>query len=296
MANENRVSDMICNVGGRNKFFDMRSALVPAYTDDYAMIHGVGGSKHAPTSGIMLTITDYSEGKGDKSKFVTGIIPPFLIDKMLAVCRQNAGEHLGGNADVAAALGVINAKMDRVYAGLLAGAAKAVTACSNLVSGKGHEKGPMADFGQVLLSMRKSLTDKEAGVQTFGIRDGHTEFTHHQERVNMYRKDPKDGFVFVSTVDITRRQYNEQGAERKYPWVIKLRNFWAQPKEQANGTTAYVSSSARDVTECFIQISDDDMHRCCYTADHFIRVWENAVTIPLVLQGLELKQQARQNR
>lgn len=297
MANtqSNQVSDLICNVGGKNKFFDMRSALVLAHAEDYAMIHGCGGSKHAPTSGIMLTITDYSDGKGDKSKFVTSIIPPYLIDKMLAVCRQNAGQRVGGNNDIAAALSTINAKLDRVYAGLVSGTAKAVTALGGIVKGKGHEKGPMADFGQVLLAARNSLMDKEAEIKNFGVRDGRTEFAYHQERVNMYRKDPKDGFVFVSTLDIGRKTYNDQGAERKYPWVVKIRNCWAQPKEQPNGTTSYASSSARDIVECFIQITDDDMHRCCYAADHFIRVWENAMGIALVAQGIEMKRQNRQN-
>ena len=103
MAKDNQISDIICNVGGKNKFFDMRNALVLAHPEDYAMIHGCGGSKHAPTSGIMLTITDYSKGVGDKSVFVHGIIPLFVIDKMLSVCRLNAGDYIGSNADIATA-------------------------------------------------------------------------------------------------------------------------------------------------------------------------------------------------
>lgn len=295
MANNNQISDMICNVGGKNKFFDMRNALVLAYPEDYAMIHGCGGAKHAPTSGIMLTITDYSNGTGDKSSFVHGNIPPYLVDRMLAVCRANAGENSGGNPDLAAAMTIMNAKLDRIHAGLLSGFAKAVTACGNLVNKKGHEKGPMADFGQVMLAARNGLADKEAKIDQISVRDSHTEFTYHQERVNMYRKDPNDGFVFVSVVDIARKQYSDKGETRKYPWAIKIKNFYAPPKEQANGTTAYSASNARDVVECFIQISDDDMHRCCYAADHFIRVWENAAATSMVLEALEKKRIARQN-
>ena len=290
----NNVSDMIVKVGGKNKFFDMRNALTLAYAEDYAMVHGCGGAKHAPTSGIMLAITDYSEGTGNSSKFVTGIIPPHLVDKMLAVCRQNAGSQTGGAADLAPAIATVNAKLDRVYAGLLAGAVKAVSACSNIVNGKGNAKGPVADFGQVLLAARNSLADKEAEIQQFGVRDSKTDFVHHQERVNVYRKDPKDGFVFVSIVDIARKQYNDKGELRKLPWAIKIRNCWAPPNEHQNGTTSYSAANARDVVECFIQISDDDMHRCCYATEHFIRVWENAFGIPLVVKGMELKQQDRQ--
>lgn len=295
MAKDNQISDIICNVGGKNKFFDMRNALVLAHPEDYAMIHGCGGSKHAPTSGIMLTITDYSKGVGDKSVFVHGIIPLFVIDKMLSVCRLNAGDYIGSNADIATALTTINAKVERVFAGILSGTAKAVNACSNIVNGKGHVKGPMADLGQVVLTIRNCLGDNEAKINEFSIRESHAEFAYHQERVNKYRVDPKDGFVFVSIVDIGRKQYTDKGEQRKYPWAVKIKNFYAPPKEQENGTTAYSAADARDAIECFIQITDDDMHRCCYTTEHFIRVWENAMAIPRVLEAIESKRRARQS-
>lgn len=299
MAN-NTISDIIYTVGGKNKFFDMRNSLNLAYVEDYAMIHGCGGGKHATNSGIMLSITDYSEGGGNGdsgkgSKFVFANISPYIVDKMLAVCQQNAGQRIGAEADIAAALSTINAKVDRVFAGLLSGTAKAVTACGNLVNKKGHEKGPMADFGQVLLAARNSFADKEAEIKQFGVRSGYTEFMFHQDKVNVYRKDPNDGFVFVTVVDIARKQYNDKGDLRKYPWVIQIKNLWAPPIEQANGTTAYSAANARDTVEAFIQISDDDMHHCCWAADHFIRVWENANAIPLVLEGLQKRKQARQN-
>ncbi len=293
MARENEISDIIYTVGGKNKFFDMRNALNLAYVEDYAQIHGLGGGKHAPNSGITLSITDY----GDKSasKFVTANVSPYIIDKMLAVCQQNAGNRVGGETDLAAALSTMNAKLDRIFAGLLNGAARAVTACGNIVKQRGHEKGPIADFGQVMKAARDGLADKEADIKQFGVRNGYTEFTFHQDKVNVYRKDPKAGFVFVTVIDIARRQYNDKGDLRKYPWAIQIKNLWAPPIEQPNGTTAYSAGNARDVVEAFIQISDDDMHHCCWAADHFIRVWENANAIPLVVEGLKRRQQNRQN-
>ena len=289
------VSDIIAVVGGKDKFFDLRNALNVAYVEDYAMIHGCGGAKHASTSGIMLTITDYSGGTGDKSNFVHGIIPPYMIDRILSVCQQNAGQRVDGCKDIAAEINGLKGVVTMLYKGILSGTVKALTACSNLVKGTAHESGPFADFGQVFLASKKALTDTSSEIPSVHVRDGYTEFTYHQERVNTYRKDPNDGFVFVSVVDIARKQYNDKGDVRKYPWQIKIRNFYAPPKEQANGTTAYSASNARDSVECYIQISDDDMHRVCYAADHFIRVWENANAIPLVLQGLEIRKQARQN-
>ena len=294
MAN-NAVSDIIVTVGKKEKFFDMRNALNLAYVEDYAMIHGCGGAKHASTSGIMLTITDYSGGTGEKSTFVHGIVPPHIIDKMLAVCHQNAGTRVDGSADLAAAATVMNAKLDRILSGLLTGVAKGVAACGNIIKGAGHERGPIADLGQVVLAARNAIANKEADVQNFGIREPYTDFTYHQERVNTYRRDPKDGFVFVSVVDIARKQFNDKGDLRRLPWQIKIKNLYAPPIDQPNGTTAYSSGNARDVSECFVQVSDDEMLQCCYAVDHFIRVWEDANAIPLVLEGLQRRKQARQN-
>lgn len=290
---QNTVNTVICRADAKNKVFDMRDGLNLAYPEDYAMIHGTGGAKHASVSGITLTITDYSEGTGDRSKFAHANIPPFLVDQMLSVCRQNAGTRVDGSGYLANALSLMNSKLDKLVVTSLTFFSKAVSACGSILKGKGHEAGPFADFGKVLKETRDVLAT-DGDVTAFAVGSGYTDYAYHQERVNMYRKDPKDGYVFVSVVDIARKQFSDKGEPRRLTWQVKIKNLWAQPREMTNGTTAYNSGTARDVVETFIQISDDDMYRCCYAVDHFVRVWENANGIPLVLDGLQRRKQQRQ--
>ena len=49
----------------------------------------------------------------------------------------------------------------------------------------------------------------------------------------------------------------------------------------------------RNKQECFIQISDDDMFRCCRRVTRFVEVWEIATGVSLVSNGLVQLEQAR---
>lgn len=297
---EKQTSDIIYSVGGKNKFFDMRNALSLANVEDYAMLHGVGGAKHAYSSGIMFSITDYSgrdsrTGKG--SKFVSANVDPYRIDEILSVCRKNSGYTTGGEKSMSDAFTVLNAKLDLVCKGLASAFDLATKACGRIITKKGNANGPYADFGQVLRSARDAVITKPKPeeILQLAIAESTTEYSFHQDKVNVYKVDQNDGFVFVTVVDISRRRFNEKGELRKYPWVVSIKNLWAPPIKKENGTTAYSASNARDVVECFMQISDDDMYRCCWTAEHFIRVWENANAIPLVLEGLQRREKNRRS-
>ena len=77
----------------------------------------------------------------------------------------------------------------------------------------------------------------------------------------------------------------------KSPWIVSISNFEAFPNQQKNGTTSYQSSSKRNETSLFIQVSDDDMWRCLYAVSHFISVWEMAYGIPLAQSGIAAYEQ-----
>lgn len=292
-----QFSDAIYTIGGKNKFLDFRNGLNVAYPEDYAMLHGAGGGDHAHSSVIGVTITDYADAKN--VKFLRANVSPHIVDQMLTVCRANIGERTDGSADLAAAMTGMNALLERVYGGLLGVVAKGVSACSKILKGTGHEKGPVADLGQIALAGRDAMTS-DAEIRPFGVRHPYTEFTFHQDKVNSYRTDPNDGFVFVTVVDISRKEMNDKGEKRRYPWTVQIKNLWAPPINQPNGTTAYSATNARDVQETFFQATDDDMYHACWAVDHFVRVWENACCIPLVLEGakrrlaeIEAKKNAR---
>lgn len=247
---DRQVSDIIVTVGGKKKFFDFRNGLVLARDDDYAMLHGAGGEKHAPNSTIKLTLTDYSN---QPSVFVGANLAPAVVDQMFTVCRKNVGTDYNGTAELAAAATTINGRLERIFAGLVTAFARTTIACGHIVTGKGHERGPAADFGQMARAAKECLvSDMEQ--PAFSARGSYTEYAFHQDKVNTYRRHPKNNrLVFVSVVDVTRKQYNDAGELRRYPWTLSVKNFFAPEIKQENGTTAY---SAKDAIRSMQSIID----------------------------------------
>ena len=93
-------------------------------------------------------------------------------------------------------------------------------------------------------------------------------------------------------------QYRAGNTDKPYVVVediMKITNFEARPSGQGNGTTAYDAGSMRNKQECFIQISDDDMFRCCRRVTRFVEVWEIATGVSLVSNGLVQREQARED-
>lgn len=293
--NRSAVSDIIARVGAKNKFFDFRNALVPAYTNNYAMLHGIGGENFAPVSGIRLTITDYSKGKGENSVTVYHNVAPYVIDELLSVCRQNAGISVLESQDLSGVVVGLEARMDVLLGTIHSLVRGLMGACGDILNGKGNPKGPLADVGRALSATDKFLATPREGRNVWISGNGRKDYAYHSEKVNTYRRDSRDGFVFVSVLDISRRSFNEKGEELKYPWTVKMKNLYAQPNENGNGTVSYVSKTARDVSEAFVMVSDEDMYRCSYTVDHFIRVWEASCTETLVAEGLTEREKQRRS-
>ena len=273
-----RIYGTIAKAASKNKFLDLRNSLTLAYLEDYANIQGIGGSKHAPVSGIKLLIQDNTSG----SQKAEAIIPCFLVDKMLQVCRSNAVEmYADGSA--------MSFQLDRTAVATRLLLKNMASACGHMVKQKYHPAGPFAEFGSAAKGAESAFTDFEK-YPVVASGKPYAEFSYRQERVNTYYKS-NDGFVKVSVLSIQRKQFNSKNEVMKSPWIVSISNFEAFPNQQKNGTTSYQSSSKRNEINLFIQVSDDDMWRCLYAVSHFISVWEMAYGIPLVQSGIAAYEQ-----
>ena len=268
-----RIYGTIAKAASKNKFLDFRNALTLAFLEDYANLQGIGGGKHAPTSGIKLLIQDNSNG----SQNAQAIVPCFLIDKMLEVCRKNAVDMEYDGTMVAF-------QVDRIYKSIFELAKGVKSACGRIIKQKGHPNGPLADFGNAAREAESVFTDYQK-YPAVACGRPYADFSYRQERVNPYSKT-NDGFVRVSVVSIQRKQFNAKNETMKSPWSVNISNFEAAPNEQKNGTTSYKSNTKRNEVNLFIQVSDDDMWRCCYAVSHFIAAWEMACGIPLIQSGI----------
>ena len=268
-----RIYGTIAKAASKNKFLDFRNAMTLAYLEDYANLQGIGGGKHAPTSGIKLLIQDNSSG----SQKAQAIVPCYLIDKILEICRKNA-------ADLECDGTTVAFQVDRIYKSVFELAKGVKSACGRIIKQKGHPNGPLADFGNAAREAESVYTDyQKYPAAAFG--KPYADFSYRQERVNPYSRS-NDGFVRVSVISIQRKQFNARNESMKLPWTVSISNFEAAPNEQKNGTTSYRSNTKRNEVSLFIQISDDDMWRCCYAVSRFISAWEMSYGIPLIQSGV----------
>ena len=278
-----RIYGTIAKAASKGKFLDFRNALSLAYLEDYPNIQGIGGAEHAPASGIRLLIQDYS----GESKNTSAIIPCWQIDKILEVCRQNAADLQCDGTDSAF-------QIDRLYRAAFTLLKGGIKACSNILAGNG--RAPAAEFGTAVKDGKNAFANTAQFPETPRQRP-YSEYRWHQVKVNPYRKTP-DGYASVSEITIARKQFNASGAVMNSPWSVSISNYEAVPSEKKNGTTSVKAGTARKKVDLYIQISDEDMWRCCYAVSHFIAVWEMAYGIPLVQTGVAAyeKQQAEFRR
>ena len=266
-----RIYGTIAKAASKGKFLDFRNALSMAYLEDYPNIQGIGGSEHAPASGIRLLIQDYSNG----SKSTSAIIPCWQIDRILEVCRRNAVDIQFDGTDSAF-------QIDRIYRAAFALLKGGIKACSNILTGNG--RAPAAEFGTAVKDGKNAFANTVQYPET-PRQKPYAEYKWHQVKVNPYRKTP-DGYAPVSEITIQRKQYTASGAVMNSPWSVSISNYEAIPSEKSNGTTSVRSGTARNKEDLFIQVSDDDMWRCCYAVSHFVAVWEMSFGIPLVQAGV----------
>lgn len=311
-----RVNDTVVQAAARGKFLDFRNNLVLATPEDYAMLHGAGGSKHAMKSTIKLLITDYSAGK-DGSITVHTNVAPELIPYLLEVCRKNVTV-ASETAKAAQPLSACALKVSKL---LKADALPPnngvvyipcpVLGLQELPSLDGYNQQAAEQYAK-LQATALALAPSQDGSQWVGIPktdlaallealnppaegpatpNGGVNFSYRQERVNVYKQE--NGLVPVSVLAISREGTRKSGEVSRLPWTVKITQFKARPSQQKNGTTAYNSSSKQDVTEAFIALSDFDMYRCLHRTQRFIEVWESTYGPGLIVEGLRRKEEQR---
>lgn len=259
------VQDVICRVASRGKFLDFRNNLIPANQADFPMLHGIGGAKYAAKSTIKVFMTDYSgtqQGGGGASTVASTNISPELPYQILAVCEENAGKP---TLDIGALRANIANLLNE-------------TRLPPSADGREYVAAPLDQLSGLLRMCCGNVT---AG----------KDFAYRQERVNTYRES--NGFVPVSSLQITRSGIRNSGELSKLPWYVNIANFMARPSPQQNGTTSYIPASIQDKREVFINLSDEDMFRCMIRVTRFVEMWEQTACQNIMQNGLEMREAQR---
>lgn len=293
------LNNAIAKVHGKDKVLSFHDALIPALPQDYAHIHGYGGKKHAPVSGIKLQLCDYTNGTGEKSVTAAVNLEPTMFARMAHIAESNMGEYMApmeGIWDTAVKAEQLQRSVLGTISAIIRGSVKVIAAAVK------KETALDAGLGRLLADSKEGLkapgpkTDENGNVlppemlQIPLTRD----YLYTQTRVNSYKVD-QQGFCPVSVLSIQRQGWYK-GQARKNPWTIKVSNFEAMMKQSEKGTTSYERNSVRNKKDVYIQISDDDFYKACCAVDRFVRVWEMAVGPAAVKRALKEKEEERNAR
>lgn len=291
------VNTIIAKTNGRDKVIDFRDCLNLASVEDYAMMHGIGGEKHARTSVIRLTICDYSAGKGELSKTVFANISPATCEKLFEVCKKNIGTLVvDDNLAPLVEQRVHNKKQNKIadmQFEVLQHVLKLAKAISNSAKQK-HMPGVDVIADSLITMLTKSkervLTQEEDAPRPASFEvPCHCDINYVQDRVHA-SKAGADGYAPVQRLTIDHKTYRKDGSLSMYPWTVKVVNGNAFVRVSDIGATTFDPKTLRDTTEAFIMISDDDMFRCLNSVIHYIDVWEKMMCIPLIKKGLAQRQ------
>lgn len=293
---------IIAKANGRDKVVDFRDGLIAANVEDYAMLHGAGGSHHAPCSVIKLYVCDYTAGTGDKSKTVTANLSPEVCEQLFEVCKQNIGSHIINNQfGFFAEQRAINKKMsksaDMCYGVLY----QTVSILKRVV--EAAKSGSLPEIAQVIEGLhmrldkvctRVTAEEKDPPRPVFVPLDRHMDYSYTQDRVhNFANKTGGTGIAPVQRLQIWHSTFRKQGDLSNYPWTIKIVNGKAKVNVRSNGATTFDAHSMTDIEEAFIQVSDADMFRMMSRVCHYIQIWEQVVAAEVVKAGLQKREEER---
>lgn len=290
------INNIIARSSTNKKVIDFRDGLVLAKPDDYAMIFGVGGGKHAPVAVVKVTICDFSAGAGEgKSITANANLELDAIAMLRAAAEQKllnpVTSQRGSAPQPQGQKGVVLS--DDAWAALtevMRQAGNAAKAKQGLTQDELIKLGTNLriayDAGK---KSRETPPAQTAPVISAGPEPGAADFAHSQVRINIYKKGA-DGlpanYAPVSRLTITHTPIDKSGRTNGYPWVVKIGNGSAQVNEAENGATSYASSTYKETQSVFMNISDVDMFRMMDACQRYIDVYSMCFGIPLVRDGV----------
>lgn len=268
---------IITKVNAKDKVLDFRDNLIVSGPSAYAMLHGMGGKKHAMKSTIKVVICDYSRGTGENSVTVSTNISPDVVSYLYKMSEQAMQTSSLSNFSLSisskTALRNVIAQLGKVRNDVANGRlAEDVPALSEQITA----------MGKALASVVKEIEPQEAGPA----------FQYEQQRVNPYQIDA-NGMAPVSYLTIQRNGLRN-GAKARYPWQIAIKSGIARVVQQANGACSFDGKSFQCQGQAAIFISDQDMYRMMFQCVHFISVWENAMCLQQVSAGVQAVQRERE--
>ena len=257
---EQFISMKIWNVNGKDKVVDFSSRLIKAREQDFANIHGIGGSDHAANSTICITICDYTKGTGENSTTVK-----FAVDvEAMPMLYQAAMEARLGKLTIA------SPEREKHSTALLNTVQFSLQKMRNWLKIQAYPDNSRPVPGAEIEEIGKALSDAVSAMNSApqGIISAFPPYS--KQKNNPYCTFQMNGATFapVSNLNIS------YDPSRNYPWTIHIANCDAPINKKANGANTHDPSKAINKQEAFISLSADDFCEAMVAVERFVRLWE----------------------
>lgn len=272
----NYISPVIAKIDAKGRVLDFRDGLSLASSNDFAMIHGAGGAKHARVSCIKMVACDYSAGKGDKSVTVSANISVGVARKLYEIAKQRLvappvySQALEITQQGKTAAEAAYKKCRKAYGSLQAaiksGQTNALTDVLNEIAAAGSQAN----------SAYTAITAKPVPA---------AQVEHEEVKVNPYAPKNEKGKSYVTQLQISRQGFTKNGEPRNYTWFITITNGYANETKQALGGVSYDASSFEKTAEVQMTASDYDFFRVMSSVNAYISLFEQTYGLSLLAQG-----------
>lgn len=237
-----QVNKKIWKVFAKDKVIDFRDNLHYAKIEDFANIHGVGGSRHAPNSTILVVLCDYTKGKGDKSVNVKYRLEVEDIEILYEAAKKAYFGELSGQ--------------------LIPGCAQALERLRMWMDVPMYPDGsrPIGEGEIVMVGqmLRSALEGQK--------------FSYTYEKNDPYKEE--NGLVPVQKITISYNAFTMDGQESRYPWLISIENFKAPLVKMGSGASYHKSKQGSNRKSANIMMSKVDFLQSMVAVKRYIHNWE----------------------
>lgn len=307
------ISTVIAKVNGKNSVVDFRDKLSMARPEEYATMHQLGGKKQEGYSSVIeMVICDYTKGTGENSVTVSVNLEPSVLYEWHEICKATLGETSLATMKKVRKQGgqpwetelVENEVSDLRKA--LCMIPKIASTGNSLMNGvrtlfRKIVKGTIApgsgdaylELGKCFKNAHDELLSPVDWISSLTYSRG-VNYSYTQDKVNIYKEQP-DGYAPVSRLTVQHQCFrSKDGDTATYPWSLNIMNGEAIPDKKNTGAITWKPQTLRKEREAYIMVSDRDMFRMMTRVTHYIDCWENAMCIPLIIEGRKQRNQEMQ--
>ena len=271
-SNDEYINSTISRRSTDKVAMDFSDRLVKAYDDDYANIHGCGGKKHAPNSGIQLSICDFSKGRGSNAITVNAIIDVREVSYLFEAVKLAAFGLLGLRDQM---------KAVREFA----------TVNGILIGWMQSNHQPTL---QEIATLQQTICTGLMTQDPDNVDESKVAWKHSIQKANPWSTQRINGNEYAATTFVNVLYT----PGKDYSWTLQVINCDAPLVRRQNGASFAKYSQAMNKKEAIFHMTTLDLFCALNDVEHYILLWENRMfrTVDDMCTKRERKAEAKRQK